>query len=120
MPQVLVTGATIQCTHGGVISLTQGDDRLQVKGKATIVAGQEAGLSFAPGAPGVTTPCPFSTGGSASPCTSTLAASAGISTLLQVGNRGVLLSNATGQTVNTPPATWSVQDAGQTLLSIAH
>jgi hypothetical protein len=117
MPQVLVAGATIQCTHFGLARLTGGDARLSVSNNGAITSGMEVGISFAPGSPAVITPCNFNTGGNPSPCSATLAATAGFSTILAVGGTPVLLDTATGVATNTPPATWKVANPGQTLLS---
>jgi hypothetical protein len=125
MPQIVVAGTTgtiIQCSHKGTAHLPKGDNRLQISDNPAVTAGQEAGVSFAPGSPNVVTPCPYSTSQGPSPCTATLAATAGISTQLMVGGVGVLLDNATGQATNAndPSATWSVLNASQTLLSVDH
>ncbi len=129
MQQVLVAGATIQCSHGGTARLPNGDKRLQISNKSAVTAGQEVGVSFAPGAPTTVVPCPHQTKSSPpapSPCSATQAAQNGISTLLVVDNAGilagVLLHNASGQATNAddPAAKWSVADAGQTLLSVDH
>ncbi len=118
MPSVVVVGGIIQCSHKGTVKLSSGDGRLEIAGAAALTAGMEVGLSFAPGAPGVVVPCPFSTAGGPSPCSATLKATAGVSTQLTIGGLGVLLDNATGQATNTPPATWSIAQAGQTLVSV--
>jgi hypothetical protein len=120
MAMVVVAGAILRCSHLGSARPTIGDPRLSVDGRAAVTAGKELGISFAPGAPGVLTPCPFSTPAGASPCTATVAASAGVSTLLLVGGVGVLLDSAGGQAINAndPAATWSVLDAGQTRLAV--
>lgn len=117
MADVVVTGGVLKCSHQGQAKLSSGDSRLTVDGKAAVVSGQEVGVSFADGSPGVTVPCPFTTNAGESPCTATSAATAGLSTKLLVGGLGVLLDTATGQTVNKPPATWSVADAGQSKLT---
>jgi hypothetical protein len=127
MPNVLVVGGTIQCSHGGSVNLLQGDDRLEIASAAVIVAGMESGLSFAPGSPGLLTPCPWPSAAQppvlgSSPCAATSAALAGVSQQLTVGGKGVLLDNATGPATNSndPAATWSVAMAGQTLVSVDH
>jgi hypothetical protein len=127
MPNVLVVGGTIKCSHGGSVKLLQGDDRLGIASAAVIVAGMETGLSFAPGSPGVLTPCPLpvpspSPVPGSSPCAATMAAIAGVSLQLTVGGKGALLDNATGQATNPndPAATWNVAMAGQTLVSVDH
>jgi hypothetical protein len=123
MPQVLVDGATVQCSHSGMVSLSGGNTMLSVSGSGAITAGMEVGISFAQGAPGVTTPCPIKnlTSGAPTPCTIVAPASAGASTLLSVGGTPVLLDSAQGQTVNatTGPVPWSVADPGQQLLSVS-
>jgi hypothetical protein len=118
MPFVVVVGGIIQCKHMGTVKLSSGDSRLEISGSAALTAGMEAGISFAPGSPGLIEHCPFTTGGSPSPCTATLTATTGVSELLTIGGVGVLLDNATGQTFNTPLATWSIAEAGQTLVRV--
>jgi hypothetical protein len=125
MQQVVVAGAIIQCSHGGTARLPKGDNRLEISNKPAVTAGQETGVSFALGAPTTVVPCPHLTpppAARSSPCSATQAAQKGISTLLVIGNAGVLLRNASGQATNAddPAAKWSVADAGQTLLSVDH
>ena len=48
MPSVVVVGGIIQCKHKGTITLSSGDNRLEISGAAALTAGMEAGLSFAP------------------------------------------------------------------------
>ncbi len=122
MPDVVVSGGIIECSHGGQIKLSGGSSQLEVSAAQAITFGLEAGLSFAPGAPGVVSPCPkltTTTPPSPSPCTSS-PATAGVSTLLVIGGVGVLLDNANGLAVNAvdPSATWSIASSGQTLLSV--
>jgi hypothetical protein len=125
MQQVLVAGAIIQCSHGGTARLPKGDNRIEISSKPAVTAGQEAGVSFALGAPTTIVPCPHQTKSSPpapSPCSATQAAQKGISALLVIGNAGVLLHNASGQATNAddPAAKWSVADAGQTVVSVDH
>jgi uncharacterized Zn-binding protein involved in type VI secretion len=119
---VVVAGGIISCSHQGTARLPSGDPRLQVDGKPVVTEGKEAGVSFATGAATVLTPCPNpapSGPPGSSPCTATLAAIAGVSTLLAVGGVGVLLDSATGQTVNASgPGTWRISDAGQAELTV--
>jgi hypothetical protein len=121
MAQVLVDGATIQCTHKGQVRLSGGDTRLSVSGKGAITSGMETGHSFAPGSPGVIAPCPFPDpkSGSPSPCVATLPATAGTARLLAVGGIPVLLDSAAGNATNPgdPSAKWTVAAAGQNLLT---
>ncbi len=119
MPNVVVAGGVIQCSHGGQIQFSGGASQLQVIGSGAITFGMEASRSFALGSPGVTVPCsgPPSTN---SPCTSS-PATAGVATLLTVGGAGVLLSSAQGRCANAADlsATWSIASPGETVLSVA-
>lgn len=122
MPNVVVVGGVIQCSHKGTLQLSSGDSRLEIAGAAALTFGMETGLSFAPG-PGVLVPCPLpapSGPPGSSPCTATLSATTGVSMQLTIGGLGVLLDNASGQATNTndPSATWSVAQAGQTLIGV--
>ena len=123
MPGVVVAGGIIQCSHGGQLKLSSGRSELEVGGAQAIVSGLEVGLSFKSGAPGVTVPCLMTTpppASTLSPCTATLAAIAGVSTLLTIAGAGVLLDDANGPATNGADltATWRVASAGQTLLSV--
>jgi hypothetical protein len=124
MPLILVAGAKIQCLHQGLVSIPKGDPKLTVSGSGAVTAGSEAGISFAPSAPGVLAPCTYTdpTSGAPAPCT-TQAALSGASTILAVGGLAVLLETANGLAINKPPApspvTWKVADAGQKLLSVS-
>jgi hypothetical protein len=116
MPNVLVVGGVLACSHQGGAKVMTGDSRLTVDGQAALVSGQEVGISFASGSPGVLTPCPVTTpAGAPSPCAATLAATGGVSTKVSVGALGVLLDTAAGHATNAqdPNATWSVSDPGQ-------
>ena len=120
MPKVLVVGAIIQCSHGGTRRLLTGSPRMQVAGSAVVTSGMEVGLTFALGAPGVLVPCPVQTTTlptAPSPCMATAAATTGLAKKLTVGGSPALLNSAGGQTINVQsPGTWSVTDAGQTIL----
>jgi hypothetical protein len=118
MSFVLVKGGTLQCTHGGVITLTLGDPRLTVKDNGAVLSGMEGGLSFASGSP----PCnnkTTDTNAAPAPCITT-PASAGQARKLSVGATPVLLDSATGTTQpSVQPATpgrWSVASPGQSKL----
>lgn len=119
MAYVLVAGGVLACSHKGRAKLATGDSRLTVDGHAVVVSGQEAGISFATGAPGVDAPCSWTApNGSPSPCTATLAATSGVSAKVTIGGLGALLDSAAGSATNTTDAgaTWSVSDAGQSKL----
>jgi len=119
MAKVLVAGAELQCSHKGTLQLPLGDSRFTIGGAGAILFGKEANLSFAPGAPDVLAPCPFTdpSSGLPSPC-ATLPATTGPSQKTTVGGVPVLLDSATGPVLNASPAaagsTWSVAFAGQT------
>jgi hypothetical protein len=115
MPNVVVAGGVIQCSHSSRIKFPSGASQLQVSGSGAITSGMEAGLSFASGTPPCTGKPPAHL-----PCTSS-PATAGVSTLLTVGGAGVLLSSAQGQCVNSsdPKANWSIASPGETVLSVA-
>jgi hypothetical protein len=121
MANVVVSGGVLSCAHQGQLRLSGGDGRLSVDGNGAVLSGMEVGLSFAPGAPGVITPCPIqSAGGSPAPCAGTVAASSGVSAKLTVGSLGVLLDSAGGNVPNPQlgTATWSVASAGQATLTV--
>ena len=120
MATVLVVGGVLACSHAGQARLSSGDSRLTVDQQASVVRGQEVGISFATGAPGVLVPCPFSTNAGPSPCTATQAATEGISAKLTVGGLGVLLHNASGKATNAQDAgaKWKVMDPGQRKLTV--
>jgi hypothetical protein len=121
MAMVLVAGATIKCTHGGICKLSQGTPKLTVGGNAVITSGMETKISFL-GGPNVVSPCPgFPLTAPPVPtfCIATLPADpSGVSSKLTVDGIGALLDNASGQAtnVNDPSAKWSVISPGQSLL----
>lgn len=122
MPQVLVKGATLKCSHQGMVRLSGGNALLSVSGNGAITAGMEVGISFAAAAPGIVAPCTVTNpSGTPTPCAIAAPATAGMSTILSVGHVPVLLDSAQGQAVNptTGPAPWSVADPGQQLLSVS-
>jgi len=121
MANIVAVGGIIKCSHTppGQVRLASGDGRLNVDGNNVVLQGQEVGLSFAPGSPGLITPCPVTTPtGNPSPCTATVAATTGLSSKVTVGDLGALLDSATGKAINAqdPSATWSVKSAGQNKL----
>jgi hypothetical protein len=124
MPNVVVVGGKLQCSHGGIVQLLSGSSLLEIAGAQVVTSGMEAKLSFAAGGPGVLTPCPLPAPPSgplaSSSCTATVAATSGVSQLLTVGGIGALMDTAQGQAVNPndPSATWSVAQAGQTLVIV--
>jgi hypothetical protein len=115
MPNVVVAGGVIQCSHGSQLQFPGGAPQLQVSGSGAITFGMEAGLKFASGTPPCTGKPPMNL-----PCTS-LPATGGVSTLLTVGGAGVLLSSAQGLCMNLSDASakWSIASPGETVLSVA-
>jgi hypothetical protein len=123
MPNVVVAGGVIKCSHSGQIKFSSGSSKLVVNGAGAITFGMEAKLSFALGAPGVIAQCTQKTNSSPpapSPCVSS-PATAGVSTLVTIGGAGVLLDNAQGLCVNAadPSASWSIGSPGETVLSVS-
>lgn len=109
MAYVLTETATMLCSHGGKVTIPATQHILTINGMAALVQGDEAG--------GVVAGCTNTVvAAGQKPCTKTLPATAGIATKLQVGGKPVLLQSATGQTDSTPPGTWQVAFAGQTML----
>jgi hypothetical protein len=119
MPQVLVDGATVMCSHSGVMSLSGGNTKFTVSNNGAITAGMEIGIDFTTASP----PCQSKnpTSGAPTPCKIVAAATAGISSVLSIAGTPVLLDTAGGVTVDgtNPPGTWSVASAGQTMLSVS-
>jgi hypothetical protein len=123
MPLVVVEGGIITCSHGGQTRLSSGSQKLTIGGHAVVTSGMEVGIAFtpvgSPPTPANPAPCPIVTppANTPSPCTATVAATAGVSTKITVDHQGVLLDSASGNTVNAQsPGTWSVASAGQTLV----
>jgi hypothetical protein len=111
MPAVLTTGSTLQCAHGGTVTVTASQQLLTVGGNPVLV---EADVNTA----------------TVSGCTNTVASAGqkpcllltslivGASTTLSVGGQAVLLETALGLTDAVPPlpVLWQVVSAGQTQL----
>jgi len=118
MSLVVVAGAALKCSHGGRITLSGGDARLEVDGHGAVLAGAEAGLTIgvADGCQNMTTSPPPA----AAPCTTGPALPGGVAGKLAVGGTPVLLATANGLTIPSVlpalPGTWSIADAGQTKL----
>ena len=127
MPNVVVVGGKIECSHGGTVELTTGAGQLEIAQSAALTSGMEVGISFAQGSPGVIVVCPNavpSGNPGSAPCTIVAKAAIGVSAQMTINGVGVLLDNASGPTFNPnpsgPPPSWSVLQAGQTLLSVDH
>jgi hypothetical protein len=122
MPMVVVAGGIIQCSHQGKVQLAGGASQLTISGAKALTSGMEVGITFGPPGTGVIAPCPivYPSSGNPSPCSVAVKASVGVSALLTIASVGVLLDNATGPAVNpnSPGSTWSIAQAGQSLLSV--
>jgi len=102
--------------HQGKVSLSASQTKLKVSGSAVLVETDIAGKSISG--------CALPNAGPPPPITVTCLTVAselpgGTALKLKVNGKAVLLSNANGLTsggTNGVPATWSVQDAGQTKL----
>ena len=107
MPAVVTTGSTVQCSHRATVTLKASQSKLKAAGNPALVASDMAGATVVA--------CP-NIGPGLKPCTTTLSVLTGLATKLSVDGQPVLLEGATGPTDSTPPATWSVTTAGQTVL----
>jgi hypothetical protein len=112
---VVVAGAVLVCKHNGRVQILSGNSKLTAGGHDVVLSGQEAGISFETGSPGVQVSCPLTTNAGPSPCTATLKALSGVTLKVTVGGVGVLLHTATGNVTNAndAEATWTVSDPGQ-------
>lgn len=110
---VLTESSTISCSHMGTVKLIAGQSKLVVKGNKVMVDGDLNGAVIS----GCTTiPDPNTT---TVKCLSVSTVVGGVAENLKVSGKGVLLENIQGQTNGTVSGviqTWSVQNAGQTLL----
>jgi len=121
MATVVISGAELQCSHGGKASITLTSGRLRVGSARVLVQGDEKGRSFETGKDGVSTPCPNTTKSQppkSSPCTATLGALAGTAAKLTVDKKPVLLATAKGPVSPTDAdltPTWSFATSGQSV-----
>ena len=112
MPAVLTVSSTVMCVHGGSFTLTASTSQLTAGGSPVLV---RADLTSA-----VIAGCPNTVAASGQvPCTAVVAITAGAATTLTVAGQPVMLASAAGVTNSTPPGTWSVSAAGQSVLSAA-
>ena len=115
MPAVITDASTVSCDHpptppgGGAVAVASAARGvLTVEGQA-VLGGTLANAPIASG-------CALASAGSA-PCTLVSAQNPGsTSRVLKVGGTPVLLATASGPATGSPGATWSVKDAGQTIL----
>jgi hypothetical protein len=125
MPNVVVEGGFLECSHRGKTKISAGDQKLKINGSAVVTLGLETGYAFLPATspPTPDQPVPCSKlspapGNPPSPCSATRAATSGESTKITVSGVGVLLDTASGPATNAndPLARWRISDAGQTIL----
>jgi hypothetical protein len=109
MPLVVTVGSTVQCAHGGTITLKSSQSKLTVDGNAALLATDIVGATISG--------CTVAASNSTAPCTTVASLIAGSATALGVGGTPVLLDSAKGLTNGLPqPATWNVASAGQAKL----
>jgi hypothetical protein len=109
MGKVLTTASTIKCSHQGTVSVSSaGQSDLQIDGNSALVVGDLVGVSIS----GCTNP----SSSSSKQCATTTSMIVGDASTLEAGGKPVLLDTATGLTDSIPPGTWSVSDAGQSIV----
>lgn len=108
MPAVLTTGATVACKFQGTVAVTDAAPvKLVVAGEPVAVASGVSGWTVA----GCAAMLPS---GTASPCATVAAPSAGVAVKLVVGGSPVLLKTVAALTVGSGvPHPVSASDAGQ-------
>jgi hypothetical protein len=106
MPDVLTTGHTVQCSHGGKVTPVA-SPKLTVGGEKVVTA---AGL-LAGTVAGCTTPATTTT----KPCTKVSPPIGGQTAKLTVAGVPVALTSATGATDGVPPASLQVTAATRKL-----
>jgi hypothetical protein len=105
--KILTSGGDLRCDHmNGVVQLSASQSLVTIDGRPVLVEGDPEGRPILG--------CP-NTGAMIKPCTSSLAASAGYSTLLTIDGRRVCLDTVTGLSDGTPPGIvrYAVVDPGQ-------
>jgi hypothetical protein len=110
MPPVVTANATIQCIHGGRVTLAPRQAVTIVSGAGPVVC--EPDLVGAP-----ILGCPLASPGT-KPCTSVLSTLPGISTSpkVMVGGRAAYVATLNGITDSVPPGALIVVDPGQTIV----
>jgi hypothetical protein len=110
MARLLTAAAVITCPHLGVVQVKPSQTLLTSGGSPVLVAGDLDGQQIA----GCTVVTNTNTG--TMQCTVALSVTAGAAQLTKVSGRPALLDTAQGPTNGNPPATFSVQAAGQVAL----
>lgn len=113
MSKVITTSSDARCSHtsSANVTLVAGQDVLKIDG--VFVVAQSLATAAITSASCQNKPPPQSN----IPCAASTAQSGGESTVLKVNGTAVVLETATGKTGSTPPGTWTVQDAAQTVLN---
>lgn len=109
MPAVLTTSSTLKCVHGGTLQVQASTSQLSADGSPVLV-GADLLAATIPDCPNKNPPAGLL------PCVAVTSVRLGESTNLTVAGQAVLLENATGLTSSTPPGTWQVTSAGQSVL----
>jgi hypothetical protein len=103
---VMTTGGTIACAHGGTATLTS-NAKLKVNNVAVLLEDQVTSWTIAPGC--------GQTSGSSIPCASFLSFT-GKAQKLKVGGKAVVLDTFSGTTNGKPDSTTNPANAGQSKL----
>lgn len=109
--KLLVETAVLRCAHGlGVVQLQRSQSLVKIARAAVLVHPDPEQRPIAS--------CP-STGIGILPCTTSLSATAGYSTLVKIEGRPACLDTVKGLTVGSPPGTvnYTVATPGQTLVT---
>jgi uncharacterized Zn-binding protein involved in type VI secretion len=106
MPYILTTGSTVQCIHGGNVTLKTSQTKLKVDGQPALVSLDLVNASIPD--------CPVKPAPGVAPCLAITSVITGTATTVIINGEPVLLDTATGLTNGVPqPTTWSVISAGQ-------
>jgi hypothetical protein len=117
MSKVITVDSDARCNHAAGeassanVTLLAGQDVLKIDG--ALVVAQSLATAIISSASCKNKPPPNSN----VPCAASTAQTAGESTVLKVNGTAVVLETATGTTGSTPPGTWAVKDAAQTVLN---
>ena len=106
MPNILTTGSTVKCAHGGTVTLKASQTKLTIDGQPALLALDLVGAPIPD--------CPIKPAPGVAPCLAVTSVIAGTATTVIIDKMPVLLDTATGLTNGVPqPAPWKVISAGQ-------
>jgi hypothetical protein len=111
MPAVLTSASTLQCVHGGTVTVTASQQLLTAGGNPVLVQNDLNSATIS----GCTNTVASL---SQKPCLTVTSLLVGASTTLSVNGQAVLLETARGLTDAAPPlpVLWQVASAGQSVL----